>query len=198
MRIFLASLMVLFMAAEAHAQCCDQQPALDVGKGSGALMFDMGGLFSSAPTNFEGIGVGARYGLANKMLLRAALGIDSSSSETDPEGADTTENKTSSFAIEGGVDLILFRRDNVYIYTGGILQVGISSLDPHGKDNETDGTSLTLAGVVGANWFFTQNVSAGAEYRLGIMRSTSETKTVKTTDFTFGTGSAAFQLGFWF
>ncbi len=199
MRRVMLALLLLFVATEAQANPADDQPAMAVMKGSAALMFDMGGIFASTPTNFEGIGIGGRYALAQRLHIRAALGFDNSSSEVDPDGGGgNIENKTSNFAIEGGIDYVLFRTDNLLIYTGGILQFGMMSIDPDGEDNETDGTSFTLAGIAGVNWFFTQNVSLGAEYRLGIQRATSETVAAKTTNFVLGTGSAAFLLGFWF
>lgn len=198
MRRVIIALLVLFVATEAQAQSGNDQPALSVMKGSAALMFDLGGVFNSTPTNFEGIGIGGRYALDEKLHVRAALGFNSASSEMDPENGKTQEDKDSDFALEGGIDLVLFRNDNLLIYTGGILQVGMTSDDPEGEDNETDGTAFTLAGVAGVNWFFTQNVSLGAEYRLGIQRATTETVAAKTTEFVLGTGSAAFLLGFWF
>ena len=161
-------------------------------------MFDMGGIFASTPSNFEGIGIGGRLALKDNLHLRGALGIDSSSDEYDPDVGSSIKDESSWYGLEGGVDLILVQNSNLLVYTGGILQFGISADNPQGENNEVDGTSLTLAGVLGASWFFTQNVSLGAEYRLGVQMTTSETDAAKTTKMHTGTGSAAFLLGFWF
>ncbi len=197
MRYCLTILTVLMIASPAWAAEYDQ-PATDIHMGSAALMFDMGGIFNSTPANFEGIGIGGRFALKENVHIRGAVGIDNSSDEYDPENGNTSNDESSWYGVEGGLDYILVTNSNLMIYTGGIVQLGTSSDDPEGENNETDGTSLTLAGVLGATWFFTQNVSLGAEYRLGIERVSTETDAGKGTKTKLGTGSAAFHVGFWF
>jgi opacity protein-like surface antigen len=204
MRNFLAVILVLFTASVAHAQSVGDQPAMAIKAGSAALMFDMGGLFTSAPTSFEGIGVGGRYAVVDRLHLRGAVGMDKVTKEMDFEGSDTTyEDQASSFALEGGVDYILVRNANLLVYLGGIFQAGFAVVDPDGQgydgeDNDVSYSNYTVAALLGANWFFTQNVSLGAEYRFGLQMSTAKDDGDKATDTRLGTGSAAFQLGFWF
>lgn len=182
------------------AQSNMEAPALDAMDRKVALMFDLDGILS-APTSFEQIGVGLRYSLSDVMYLRAAMGLDNRTTEVDPENGDNSTDESSAFAMEAGLDFVLRRNENLVLYVGGLLQFGLTTDDPDGPDNKLEGSTFTVAAVAGANWFFTRNVSLGAEYRFGIERSASEldaNDSVTTTDLRVGTGSAAFLLGFWF
>jgi len=189
--------LVLTMAFSANAKD-KNAPAMDIEAGAQAVMFNMGGIFSSAPSSFDGIGVGVRYAARDRVHVRAALGIDNKTETSDPKEGTKSENKTSAYGLEGGLDYILARNENLLLYIGGILQFGLSSTDPEG-DAESDGTFVALAGTLGATWFFTQNVSLGAEYRLGFESDSEEDQDGNKSSTTrIGTGSAAFLLGFWF
>lgn len=202
MRRLITTLTVLGLTLTAAPSMAQEleAPALDAMDRKVALMFDLDGLLM-APSNFEQIGIGLRYALSDALHLRGAVGLDSRSTEVDPENGDNQTDESNVFALEGGVDFVLRRNENLVLYVGGLLQVGTFMNDPDGEDNKEETTSFTLAAVAGANWFFTRNVSLGAEYRFGVERSVLEkdrADSETTTDVRIGTGSAAFLLGFWF
>jgi len=199
MRGAVALLVVLLTATAAFAAEDGAGPAQDVHRGDLAVMFDMGGVFSATPSAFEGIGIGGVYALQELLHLRAAVGIDNSSTKVDLGSGSSSEDKASTYAIEAGVNYLLMRNENLILYTGGILQYGMGSSEPEGENNDTDTSMLTIAGLLGVTWFFTDNVSLGAEYRLGFQTASSEPEAGgEATTTRIGTGSAAFLMGFWF
>lgn len=194
LRILAAAALVAGFAAPAAAQ--NVRTA-----NTGALTFNLGGLFNSSPAAFDGVGIGGRYFLNEGMALRGAVGITNSTDEVENPGG-KTETKDSLYALEGGAEIVLARGKSAYLYTGGILQVATGETDPDGTDNNTSRTGLALAGLIGATYFVADSLSVGAEYRLGLAYSSSEQEvgnnTVTTTNTTFGTGTVGFHLGFWF
>jgi hypothetical protein len=166
-----------------------------------ALMFNLGGIMSSTPTALDGVGVGGRYFFQESLALRAALGLGFATDKQEL-GSQSSEDSTTTLALEGGLELVLMRAKSAYLYTGGLLQVGSTSVDPEGGSNNTEGFGVTLAGLLGASYFLMEGLSVGAEYRLGLQYG-SETQEVgndereRTTTF-FGTGTVGFHLGFWF
>lgn len=166
---------------------------------TGALTFNLGGLFSSAPTAFDGVGIGGRYFLDEGMSLRGGLGISSISDSVEVND-NSSENSQNLFALEGGVEIVIARGKSAYLYTGGIAQLSSGSEDPDGSDNNTDNLGVTVAGLIGATYFVADSLSIGAEYRLGVSYTSTETesdeRTVSRT--AIGTGTVGFHLGFWF
>ncbi len=190
----------LLFGGAAAAQDKTPKPLTD--SGNGALMFQLGGVFSSTPANLDGVGVGGRYFMADGTAVRAAAGVGFSSEETDPENGTKSEESSTNFNVEGGLELTMFQRGPVYVYWGGIAQIGIGSSED-AAETETSTLGFAIAGMVGATYFFDEAMSIGAEYRLGLRRVTSERKPkaggdVESTEFDFGTGAVGFHLGFWF
>lgn len=167
-------------------------------RGHKALMFNLGGLFSSAPTAVDGVGVGGRYFLDRKMAIRAGVGFTNTSVDTD-QGDNNSTDKNTAYTIEGGAEWTIGRTSNTYLYAGALAQIGLTGSDPEGSDNNTDTTSITAAGLVGATWFPVENVSVGAEYRLGMTYAKSEREAgdITQTTTTLGTGTVGFHLAFW-
>ena len=168
--------------------------------GNGALMFSMGGLMSSTPGLLDGLGIGGRYMLSSGMAVRGGFGLNNNTNEWDPkrEGADRTKDESNRFGVEGGVEILLFKRTNLLLYTGGLAIIGMESTDPEGDDNDTDSSSITASGILGVSWFLTHNVSAGAEYRLGIQMDSEETDAGDRSITTYGVGAASILMSFWF
>ncbi|MEZ4474770.1 MAG: outer membrane beta-barrel protein [bacterium] len=171
-----------------------------------ALQFNLGGIFTSAPSAFDGVGVGGRWSLDENMALRGAVGLNLSTVTTDTKSggfSSDSEDKTDAYAIEGGVEVVLAKAKSAYLYTGGLLQLGYGSTDPDGDDNDGSTTSLTLAGMLGAGYFIMDGLTLGAEYRLGISSVTetqergNNSETERST-LVIGVGTVGFHLGFWF
>lgn len=166
---------------------------------TGALTFNLGGLFNSTPSAFDGVGIGGRYFLNEGLAIRAAIGITTGTSEFEND-AGKVENKSSLYALEGGAEFVLARGKSAYLYTGGILQVASGETDPEGSNNNTTTTGLALAGLIGATYFVADSLSVGAEYRLGIAYDSTEEEgsDETTTNTVIGVGTVGFHLGFWF
>lgn len=198
MRTFLAAALMLAAssAAAQNVRLADRT----------ALMFNLGGIFSSTPTALDGVGVGGRYFLNESMAVRAGLGLSlaSEKSETSQSGFSQDSNDSSNtIAIEGAVEFVLMRAKAAYLYTGGLLQLGYNSTDPDGGNNNTDGFSTTLAGLLGANYFLMEGLSVGAEYRLGLNYTSAHQDRgpdadADQTSTVLGVGTVGFHLGFWF
>ena len=185
---------LLLCAASASAQ-------VDTAK-KAALLFNYGGLFNSTPAAFDSIGIGGRYFFDRSLAIRAAVGIGltTDSIESDNDSIDEVTNESSLYSLEGGVEYVLARTKDAYLYTGGIVQLSASEVDPEGGNNNTSNTAVAVAGLLGANYFVADGLSIGAEYRLGISyRSTEQQRSDLTTTATaIGTGTVGFHLGFWF
>lgn len=192
LRLIAAAAVIAGFAAPAAAQ------SIRTG-GTGALTFNLGGLFSTSPSAFDGIGVGGRYFLNEGLAVRGALGISNETVENENPGG-KQEDSNSLYALEGGAEIVLARGKSAYLYTGGILQVSSGEDDPEGTDNNTSRTGLALAGLLGATYFVADSLSIGAEYRLGLAYTSAESEDgdVTSTTTSFGTGSFGFHLGFWF
>jgi len=199
MKLRVISIATFLAATASAAQAEDaEQRAKDTG---GALLFQVGGI-TGTPGAMDGIGVGGLYFVAPRMALRGALGLLNSSQERDP-GGDAPKSEQSSFnvSLEGGLEYLVVHGRTVNIWAGGLLQVG-KGTDEVKDVNETDTLTFALAGALGADWFFAESVSLGAEYRLGLQSVSKEDKpeggTKSTTSTTvIGVGSAGLRLGFW-
>lgn len=171
-----------------------------------AILFNLGGIMTSTPSALDGVGVGGRLFLDDGMAIRGAVGLNIASSTEETSAGNFSqdeENSSSTYALEGGVEIVLMRAKAAYLYTGGLLQLGYTSADPDGDDNNQDGFGVTLAGLLGANYFLMDGLSIGAEYRLGLAyasntREQGEDAKVESSSTVFGTGTFGFHLGFWF
>ena len=166
---------------------------------TGALTFNMSGLFSDGPSAFDNIGIGGRWFLDEGLAIRGGLGVNLLTEKVETDN-DSTENKNNLYALEGGVEIVIARGKSAYLYTGGILQISTQEDDPEGDDNNTSDLGLTVAGIIGATYFVADSLSVGAEYRLGVTYASNEREgsEVTNSNTTIGTGTAGFHLGFWF
>lgn len=199
-KFILTALSLALMVGFAHAEEGEggDNYVKPIRAGRGALVFTMGGLMTSTPGNMDGIGAGARYMLSPAMTLRAGFGLRNFSDEFDPDNGDSTQNKNSTWAVEGALEFVLRKKRNMMFYAGPLLQVGGQADEPDGDNNDTDISGYTVAGIAGVNWFFVENLSVGAEYRLGLTSETTKTEAGERTQSTIGVGSAAFLVSFWF
>ena len=109
----------------------------------------------------------------------------------------------SNFGLEAGVELTTFQSPTVTIYWGGLAQLAFGSDDLGQGPSEQSTRKIGVMGLIGATYFFTEYVSVGAEYRVGLVIDTTEdtidaNTTVTNSTSNFGTGSAGFHLSFWF
>jgi hypothetical protein len=190
----------LLFGGAAAAQDKSAKPLTDAG--NGALLFQLGGIFTSTPALLDGVGVGGRYFMSDGTAVRAAAGISYNNDETDPEVGANQESSSTNFAVEGGLELELFQRGPVYLYWGGLAQIFIGSSED-AAETERSTFGFGIAGMVGASYFFDESMSLGAEYRLGISRVSTDVEPKgggdsEQTQLNFGTGSVGFHLGFWF
>ena len=203
--------------AEARRKRIAQEDEASGGSGAeampaGALLFGMGSVFASVPGLFDSVGLGGRFRLDDNSQLRAGFGFNWARSESEADfGFDETNKQKSTnrgVAFEAGAEYYIVRADPLHLYAGGILQYAWAASDSNTTDVEITVNGVTAAAVLGVSFFFTDSVSLGAEYRLGVQYNKSESKridqdddetlTTSTTDTRFGVGSVAFTLGFWF
>ncbi|MBU0553669.1 porin family protein [Myxococcota bacterium] len=198
---YIAILLSLSAFSLAHAQ--EAESGADnytkaIRAGRGALVFSMGGLMTSTPGNMDGIGAGGRYMLSPDMALRVGFGLQNTTHAVDPDQGDKTEDKAGVWAVEAGVEFILRKKRNMMFYAGGIAQIGGQTNEPDGENNDDETSGYTIAGIAGVNWFFVENLSLGAEYRLGLTSQTYKDNDREITDDVYGVGSASFLVSFWF
>jgi hypothetical protein len=199
--VALASCLALSVAAQGAAQ-----PS----KGSLGLQFTMAGLgtfgVAGVPVDYPAVagpattyGIGAKYGIANKLAIGLGLYVGGSSAT---DGAGTVDN-TFAFCVRPAALYSLASKGPITIYTGGYLSAGFYS-DTMNTLNRTRSSSiLGFGGLLGAEYFVTGGISLGAEYSLGAgfynLSSTviSTSTTTKTSETNWGVGSASVFLTFY-
>jgi hypothetical protein len=172
------------------------------GQGAGALQFNLDGI-AATPGVASGVGIGAIYFVGENLALRGRLGLSVGSKAIDyGSGRPDDEESATALGLEGGVEYVLVKAGNLNIWTGGTIGFGTGNREAADK-TETAEFRLRLMGLLGADWFFSENVSLGAEYNLGVSNSSLEvnpmngpTKDV-TTETIFGVASGGLRLGFW-
>ncbi|MCU0606400.1 MAG: hypothetical protein MUF78_03015 [Candidatus Edwardsbacteria bacterium] len=104
---------------------------------------------------------------------------------------DDTKTSVTGFGLDLGVEKSVYTSGAVNVHAGGLLGMTFSS---YGRDSaqtiyytnngtvvagdggrdswkdEGSATTLEIAGLLGAEWFITDNVTLGAEYHLGLSR----------------------------
>jgi len=165
-------------------------------------MFSLGGITGS-PTLFDGVGIGGVYFAGERLALRGTLGFQIESTSVDYASARINDKQSKAgVAFAGGVEYIVSRFRNLNIWMGGLLRVATASFEDVQK-NETSDKSVSLSGVLGADWFFAENVSLGAEYGIGVQRSSRDvdpdgpSNNEVTTQTQLGVAATGLRLGFW-
>lgn len=155
--------------------------------------------------NIPVYGLGYRLFISNDMAIRATLGLVMSSTTTKGTdgGADVTDSKTG-LQIGGGIEKHMAATNALSGYMGAQFGYLLGS-DKNGTSSSSttqSGHDLTIGVFMGAEWFFNQAMSLGAEYAFGMLMSGGTTTTSSTTSvstdgptwFAFGTQSVGIGL----
>lgn len=154
--------------------------------GDKALLFQFSGLSFLGANEFDG-GIGGKMFLNNKMAIRGVVKF-AMKSETDPWNGVAAGNDGEISASKIGLGAAFeyhLAHDKVCPYFGGGFEFTTSSTERKVKyANGTQqnvivnrtlgelgieaGTQLGVFGMLGAEFFIFDNVSLGAEYRLGL------------------------------
>jgi opacity protein-like surface antigen len=144
--------------------------------GTKALVFQFSGLSDLGLSGYQG-GIGARYYFQDGMALRPGLdiGISSSKDKTeDPEVKDTGTLFGLSLAVEK--HLAGAKSISPYLGAGVGFHYGQDKTE-QGDFSETDkATTISVAGLAGFEWGFTESLSLGGEYSLGFATGSHKTE----------------------
>ncbi len=158
--------------------------------GSKALLFQFSGLANIGAGNFEG-GVGGKYFLNSNLAIRGGLQFANASVSTPNTNLPDNKNSATTFGINGAVEYHLSTK-RVSPYLGGGIAFSTTSTEETqqtvGGENKVSnnrngvniggnafnaGTTISVFGMVGAEFFIYDELSLGAEYRVGFS-STSQ------------------------
>lgn len=217
--LLIAALFLLTGALSAQ----DLRPA--VKSGATSLNFTFGGLGSFGLTG-SGVsgGLGMSYFLSSSSALRLGLQAVYSKStspyiDNTPNGTDPgTDAKSSETGIGFGVDYLMYMtamtsRVKPYFGLGASIALNSTSVKPALSNNAgpgtlietkngkgTEGTSIGVAGILGAEFFLYSELSLSAEYNLNLVSITSLSDRVisykERSDVTTKRGSSLQILGF--
>ncbi len=168
--------------------------------GTKAMVFSFSGLSDLDVGTYAG-GIGMRYYLADDLALRPGLEFNMLSGKDKVEDPEYKETLTA-FGVNVALEQHLSGPTAISPYIGG--KVGFN----YGQDKEEQGdseakekmTSFGLAGILGFEWGFTESLTLGGEYTLGLdigshkVEVTEDNQTVTTEDDSFthvGFGTAA-------
>lgn len=191
---------------------------LGTNAGDKSLNFAFGGLgaFGIGTPNAYG-GVSLSYFLSGDAAVRVGLNVGTSSSSTPAAVTGNTDAENSTFDLGLGGDYLMFMTGastRVRPYMGGGVSVGLGSSSTKNSvtpaingevvevtnTRAADGFTLSLGGIIGAEFYLYPELSLSAEYRLGLltMRSGSDsvTKTEGVADVTAKGTSTTNLLGF--
>jgi opacity protein-like surface antigen len=190
----------------------------DVKTGSKSMNFTFGGLgafglFATGPSG----GIGMSYFLNSDAALRLGLQVQSTSTTIAANpgvGQTGTDGSRSSFGLGIGADYLMYMNaGRVRPYWGAGVQFLMNSNDAkpavispatQGEDkndpaNGPTGTTIQLAGFLGAEFFIYSQLSVSAEYQLNIVNINSPADNVLTqgnNSITNKIGSTTNILGF--
>ncbi|MEX0602974.1 MAG: outer membrane beta-barrel protein [Bacteroidota bacterium] len=190
-------LVVLLALVLTGSMAFGQEVNPNITAGSKALLFSFNGLAFLAAGNFDG-GIGGKFFLSDMMAVRVGLQFASASATNPWPGVVTPPNTSvdgtqsaTQFGVGGAVELHL-AKGRVRPFIGG--GVGFSTTSTESKDPERGnpppaqttvknnangetiggmtfvaGSSIEVYGLVGFEYFLYNEISLGAEYRVGFM-----------------------------
>ncbi len=176
-------LVVLFVVISFSANIFAQEVKPAPMAGTAGILFTFSGFSNLGAGNFEG-GFGGKYFFTKNFALRGIVSF-TNASLTEPTATIDEETSATRFGIGAAVEYH-FMTKRVSPYIGGGVQFSTTSTEhsyPSGfeeKTTETDysvsingsgfsgGTSFTVFGAVGAEFFLFDELSLAAEYRLGL------------------------------
>lgn len=163
--------------------------------GTKAVVFQFSGLSNLGLGTYNG-GIGMRYYLNDGMALRPGLQLGFSSTKdkvTDPETKTTNYNVGANITLEKHLP----GAKSISPYVGA--QVGVrmgQDKDTQGDNEITDKTmGVGLGGVLGFEWGFTESVTLGGEYNLGLNFGTRKVEHKLNNSTTTTTDESGMSLG---
>jgi hypothetical protein len=184
---------------------------VDTDKGTRALVFQFSGLSDLGAGAYRS-GIGMRYYIQNGLALRPGLRFDMLSHKTKSGSTTLTDAKETDMAV--GFSLAIEKHaagvGSLSPYIGAEAGVNMFSnkTEPSHAVGATyestdKGMSFGVGGLAGFEWGFSEGVTLGAEYTLGLSFGSGKTEskvgsTTTTTDDTSGMavgfGTASFYL----
>jgi hypothetical protein len=133
-------------------------------------------------------GAGMRFFLTDNTALRIGLGFNLSSNSTprpnDTTGKEDTDSRFA-FGISPALEIHLINAGPVSFYTGVVLSCATASTSQGEDSLKVSNSQPGLGGgaLLGAEVFILNNLSLGAEYQVGVLRSSTSNKSgSKSTD----------------
>lgn len=193
------------------------------GAGAKAVLFSFSGLATLGAGNFDG-GIGGRYFLTDAMSVRGGVRFASAGQDVPanaPAGQQGVDGSLSAlvYGVSGAVEIRMARK-RVSPYLGGGVSITMTSTESKSSeqgnpppaqtvvknDNGGEvvngtfysaGTTLSLFGLFGVEFFLYEEMSLAAEYRLGYASTSrpDEETTVGPTTTTVQSGGGS-TLGF--
>ncbi len=157
--------------------------------------FDEDDVFSKAMST-AGIGFTKKMNDDQLMVVRASLGYGKNTDEADPDVDGDEDLEVSSMLIGIGAGMKMYMSDGpVRTYTGGIADLTLSSGKASSGDAEfkVSGTGIAVAGILGIEYFFKDNLSLSGEYNLGLGIGGSKVETDDGTGGDDATSEAKFK-----
>lgn len=202
-RMILSLTAMLLCISTAYAQT---EPTVQHNSGASALLFDLKGLSTIGADNYKG-GFGAMTYISDNVAVRAGVGFGIDDEKKNNTAKD--ETTTTTLSISPGIRYNVFNKDNVALYVGGEIVLGMASQTNDANGSQISKVSATTFGgglFSGAEWFPWKNISLMLEYGLGYTATTSkltnaagvESDGPETTSAKLGITSANFTLGWYF
>ena len=131
-------------------------------QGDKALFWGFKGLSDLSVNNSV---IGGQFNIANRIGLYAALGISSESASSKLDGQSSKDvSSETGIALELGAKLYLFRSEPVAMFVSPMISIGTGSEEDKTTSSKTidSFTAFSIGAGVGAEWWFTNNVSLSA------------------------------------
>jgi len=193
---FVAALALLFFASAAFSQSNRDRPV----EGGYGLIFVLPGFQKFSAENYQGVpvpgdtsglfgGIGVKYHFSEKLAARVGIGFSNSSTTEKPAAGspstDVDEKSTLTvFSLAPGLQFTLVKTGDISGYAG--FQLGLialtSNIDGWGHDPGDSYKNTrwlySAGGFLGAEWFFNDRLSLGAEYVLQYIIRSGTNKSV--------------------
>lgn len=158
--------------------------------GAKSMNFTFGGLgaFGLTGTGPNG-GLGLSYFLSSEAAVRVGLQVGTTSTTTPAAITGNSDASSSTFDLGIGADYLMYMgggRVKPYMGAGVGLSLGSSSNEPSvsptaangtltkiTNTRNTDGMTLSVVGIAGAEFYLYNEISLSAEYTLGLLRMRS-------------------------
>lgn len=124
-------------------------------------------------------GIGAKYFIAPRTAVRAALGFGSSSTTlpgTNGSGGGSSSS-VSTFGFTPAIEFHLVQSGSITGYVGGFASYARASSGSGGEESDysNSATSISAGTLLGVEFFPWNGLSFGAEYQLGVRSTYSST-----------------------